>query len=232
MTLEKALLKTIGEYEELLRTGEVSPEEITRVHERMKVLRGRMDHFDEDPRLVKRYKICHPNARIIRKGHAIPGYEAVRPTPDEEPDGEIEIDYGWDGEKVKGVSIWAINFFFPRSNEDGEWWERPRGQNSDYVNNETEFGFIHGLLADGKGSFFSAGSIELDPKTAPEYSIERFNMRREKDARKIKLGMMDTMIKDYTVRQLRISRVSLEKGDLTAFFNHIDYKLLDEMYAD
>lgn len=232
MSLEKALLKTIQEYEELLRLEKASPEEILRVHQRMKILRGRLDYRKDfgtgNNRLVTAYKIAHLNSRVIRMEHST-STSHIDPT---QPDGEIEIQYLWRDQTVSGVYLFALDYFFSRSDETGEWWHKTKDDLGDYGRNETKFGFMHVLKAEGSGSFWSSEVRALDKKNANGDFEQQLRIFQERAARKVKLGLWDACLKDEAIRGLTVSRVSLEKGDLTAFFDHIGYQLLDQFYSE
>lgn len=226
MTLEKTLLKTIEEYESLLKFEKASPDSILSIHQKMLPLGNKIDCIEGNPSLIKEYAIPHPNSKLIRNEHSTSVINTAN------PNGKIEIQYIWENHFIKGIYLYAHDFFFPRADENGEWWHSREGYCSDFGCNETEFGYMHVLRTEGKGSFWSSEAMKLDPKNAPEFSAERLRINQEKDARKIKLRLFNTQLKDEAIKAITISKTSLEKGDLTAFFNHINYKLLDGLYQN
>jgi len=224
MTFEKTLLKTIEEYEKLLQSGEASPERVLSIHQRMRPLQNRLRYYPENPNWVGEYSVIHPNSRVIRNEHSTSQIVV------EDPNGKIDIQYGLEENKIIKVYLFALDFFFPRSDEKGEWWQSQKGHHRDFGYSETEFGYMHALRADGKGSFWSSEARELNPESASADFEKYIQICHEKELRKIKLKLWDTGLKDEAIRGVTFSRLSLEKGDLTAFFNHINYKLLDERY--
>ncbi|MFA6461362.1 MAG: hypothetical protein WCV90_03780 [Candidatus Woesearchaeota archaeon] len=228
MSFEKTLLKTIEEYERLLRTGELVAKDsrILTLHQRMKPLRERIDLVEDNPRLVKDYKIVHPNSRIIRNAHST---SIISTDP---ASGEIDVNYVWEANRVEKVYLFAIDFFFPRDLENGEWWQETHdGRAADYGFSENEFGYTSALRAEGKGTFWSQEVRHLEGADSADLTT-RILANQEKETRKIKLQLWQTQTRDEAIRGVVISRMSLEKGDLTAFFNHIDYKLLDDLYSE
>jgi len=223
MSLESALLRTIEEYEWLLSSGEASSEDIARIHQRMKPVRD-LVYEEGSETLIDKYDIQHPNSREIRNRHST--------SPANHPDRPITINYIWKDGKIAEVFIYAGDFFFPRCDDEGKWWHERERHLSDYGYNETEFGYMSALRADGSGAFFSSGLRDLDSVKTKPFSAKEQRLYFEKKTRKIKLRLWNTGLRDEGIKAITVSRISLEKGDLTAFFKHIDYHLLDELYAD
>ncbi len=229
MTFEKTLLRTIEEYEQLLGTGELGAKDsrILDLHQRMKPLRDRLDFVADDSPLVKNYCIIHPNSRIIRNAHST---STISTDP---ANGEIEVSYIWEKNKVEKVHLSVTDFFFPRDLGNGEWWQKnPNVPAGDYGFSEDRYGYISSLRAEGKATFYSQEIRELDRQPRPKDFSEQLLRYHELEERKIKLQLWQAMTRDEAIRGVVVSRMSLDKGDLTAFFNHIDYKLLDEVYSE
>lgn len=223
MSLERALLKTIEEYEKLISEGNTTPKAIQEIHQRMKPSRDIELTPDGE---VRFYDIVHPNSKPIRNDHSSSQMSY------KESDGRIRVNYIIEQGKITSVYLHIQDFFFPQSDENGVWWHGDEDMARDYGENETEYGFMHTLKAEQKGSFFPQEARDINLDELDKHSDDYFIALHEKEARKLKLFIWDAMLRDFAIRGVTVPRISLEKGDLTAFFKHINYDLLDEVYRE
>jgi len=141
------------------------------------------------------------------KGYSLPDYEGKQRA------GDIELYLPRDENGT--LSLLFFPGLIPQEMPDGNIWTvMPEfGSNSDFRKNETRFGWMQVSLGEYKGKFCKKtdGKTDLDVR--------------------IHLTLSSGFV-DYRIVAIKVAAQSLGQGELTSFFRHVDYELLDGLVQD
>ena len=216
MNFEEKLKRVVDEYNNLLGSApenqtseeiDSNRKEILKIHPNIS-----KEKFEERRIRLKEYRIPFPGGKKIFNEHPLAKlrYDMC---PD---DGEVDVYYYYSCSYPTSVEEIALEFHPgltpPIIQPENDFWRKRGGQwVGDAMYNESKHGIIYAFLADGNGKFYS----------------KRESVEKAKSL--VGVGTWSLRIQDY-ILTIKFPVTALGSGEVTAFFKHMDYDGLDEMF--
>ncbi len=149
------------------------------------------------------YSITFPGGKKAYNEHPLNRL----PYPKVSDDGIISVSYNQP--KVDTIKLSFSPGICPRM-QDGKFWKHVPECYPDVVDNTSDFGYMYGSTGEGKGHFWKADKRESESQ--------------------ITFKLWSLRVDNY-IAMIKFPVSILGEGDLTSFFQHVDYDGLEKLFS-